>query len=82
MGVLSVWERVRLEIGALTIGDGCLGTFGLIKLYWTTFLLRGGLLVVGVTLRYFCCFCGLKGVPKVVSCGGRLISVCVTLGMT
>ena len=50
MGVCSVWERVRLEIGVLTLGDGCLGTFGILKLDWTPSTLRGGVWVVEVTL--------------------------------
>ena len=50
MGVCPVWEQVQLVIGALILGDGCLGTFGILKLDWTPSTLRGGVWVVEVTL--------------------------------
>ena len=52
MGVCSVWERVRLAICALTLGDGCLGPFGLLKFYCKLFTLRDGVWAVGFILGY------------------------------
>ena len=53
MGVCPVWEQVQLVIGALILGDGCLGTFGQLKFYCTPSTLQGGVWVVGVTLGDF-----------------------------
>ena len=34
LGECSVWESMRRDIGAITLGDGLLEPFGLLKLYW------------------------------------------------
>ena len=51
---------MQWEIGVLTLGDGRLEPFGLLKLYWTPYTpWEGGAWVAGVTLGDCLCCCGV-----------------------